>query len=449
MNINCGRIVFGFFIPFGLIMASFCLAEENPHTDRVKLSSDQFEVLSEKARDFPQKCIRDSVRAILKKPEHPDRTIFVDWNSEFSSYTEVAIAEFLIERIEDFREMDEEDFCRHVLFPEYLKGYREAVSREQEGRDAVLAPLGSDAIDAEDLIIQLSHNYYFKHYLGHSDITRKALKTLNSDEPEYSEFFKHFKELCHCKISKESMDILAKATQLPDIYKWDNETYHAHSPSFPNGVKQGLVDYIEFLIKQIELLREDAANDTYDAVIRLGGILHMIQDLVYHHGITLAQHSGLAYIKNQSFNNPDFPPGSKSIDEGGLEPDSEAKKRWNLATRFSIKLILLSLKNLGKNTIRDLFTIPGVIEGSEIEKERNRKILSSISYVFCNVRGDPSSCTQQISTWKLFKYYLLNWKFSDPYLELLEVHKPFVPWDPQAVFGKIEFRLNGDNNDVL
>lgn len=402
----------------------------------------QKDLILERVKNLPQSCIRNSIKkTIIENPNHPDRSIFLDWNSELSKYTEVAIAEFLIEHFEKFQAMDDEVFCEEVLLPQYIKGYKEVYARKKKKQGAVLAPLGSDAIDADDVVIQLSHNHYFKHYLGHSDISRAALNVLNSTNPEYRMLIDKFQNLCACAISQDSIDAVAKASQLPDIYKWDDETFHAHSPSYPDGIQTGIQKYIKLFEEQINSFRKDAKSDTFKAVFRLGAMLHMIQDLIYHHGITLAQHSGLAYKTSNAFTNPDFPEGSEA---GGFSPKSEAEKRFDAAKFFSIKLIIMAIQNLGQNTIRDIFTIPSVLPGSHDEKERKKNFHISINYVFCNQeRGQGSSCEQQISTWKLINYYLLHWSFQEPYTELVQVHNSLVPWNPEKVLSKLELQLNG------
>ena len=160
--------------------------------------------------------------------------------------------------------------------------------------------------------------------------------------------------------------------------------------------------------------------------------------------MTLSQHSGLAYISSQHFQNPDFPDGTISASNGGVTPGSAAAKRLEMAKSFSIRLIIAAIEPLPKNIVRRIFQIPKATSKTE-KKKRKISLQNSIVYSFCNIREESVvfQCEQEISLWELMKYYLLHWKFSDPYTELIAVHNPSVPWNPEQILNQAINKING------
>lgn len=85
-------------------------------------------------------------------------------------------------------------------------------------------------------------------------------------------------------------------------------------------IQEGKYVFLGLLESIVSTLKERAAaGDTEAALVLLGLASHLVQDLTFHRGMTLAQHSGLAYLEGK---NPDFLPNPK-----GSERYKEATDR--------------------------------------------------------------------------------------------------------------------------
>lgn len=225
-------------------------------------------------------------------------------------------------------------FCTETVVPAYLAAYRkglEEVGRETKGS---LAGLGTGAIESSSPFVQFGQNHFGVHTRGHYDITVAALDGLPSG----------------FTVSSQATKLLASASQTPDLYRWSNETFHAHTSEFADGdandrakqlaeSKKRYVVLIGNLLTQFQSsvrVRDDA-----EALFQLGVTAHLVQDLIYHRGMTLRQHAGLSYFLKK---NPDFP----------VEPLGQ--RRWDEAVQQTKRLFRYAIGKVGEAEWRRLLT---------------------------------------------------------------------------------------------
>ena len=234
-----------------------------------------------------------------------------------SKYTEAFVAERLISYLGKpvallTREAARR-FCETDIAPLYVKAHKEALAdiRKRKSEMPDLAKL-SESIELNDKFLQVTANLFINHTVsGHTDLTRRALYAL----PAELQFEQHARNL------------IVAASQTPDLYRWEDERYHAHTCIHPDthtrkchpdrsevadrerAIRDSQTVFIgligEIMSQILRRIRERAYGR---ALFWMGVGCHALQDLVYHRGITLRQHAGLSYAVTDS--DPDVPKGS-------------------------------------------------------------------------------------------------------------------------------------------
>lgn len=150
------------------------------------------------------------------------------------------------------------------------------------------------------------------HSPGHLELTSEALEKFG--------------------FSEDAVSMAGDAAQDPDFYEWYNPAAHAQTDC---DLKTGATNqnqsaaisaYLQWICKQKKSFLE-TKNDEH-ALFFLGYLLHGVQDLASHQGVTNAQHAYESYIEHQD----------------GDDCDHSAANR-NTARQFSDQL-LASLANL-------------------------------------------------------------------------------------------------------
>lgn len=123
---------------------------------------------------------------------------------------------------------------------------------------------------------------------GHYEITEEVLK----------EF----------KFGDDAVSIVADASQDPDFYDWSKPRAHAQTDNYEDGntsesKKDAVGNYISWIGGLNNTMISAAEKDPRHGLFYLGYILHGIQDLAAHKGLTNAQHSYLASLGDNE--NPD------------------------------------------------------------------------------------------------------------------------------------------------
>jgi hypothetical protein len=244
---------------------------------------------------------------LQKLDEHPSDDGAVAL--EKSSFTQL----YIFDRVVSFSppqskmEIDNkflENFCEQELWQPYLSAAQLVLENRKEQKNE-LAALGSAPIETDSWFIQFFHNTLGigAHSTGHSDITIKALESFHGKN----------------RFNKIATELISRASQLPDLYRWNTEAYHAHTPDYdPSDMKDrnskidtGVKEYRELLTRIHERLhRNIKIGEFTEALVLIGVGGHLVQDLVYHRGMTLRQHSGLSYFVRRD---PDYPEGDLSV----------------------------------------------------------------------------------------------------------------------------------------
>lgn len=308
-----------------------------------------------------------------------------------------------------------EDFCLTKLVNPYLELYAQAEGERSKRNAGKLAPLGGLWIETESAFIGYVHNLTGRETWGHSDITRDAISLLRAGNngPFLSRTATHF---------------LQHASQLPDLYHWKGDTYHAHTPESDQSEYKNLSrnqrievgqklfkDHIRNQFRDYLLYLDQGAADK--ALLALGTICHGVQDLIYHRGMTLSQHAGLAYAGG--FKNPDYPQGDQKI-----RVESEARN----ATRD-----ILSLARRLANENRWKQLLEGTLVNGTTEDQ-----MTAAFWEYMTTSGE----TQDIGYASLIEYY----RKAKPYkrggakrweLEPGAAGQGLIVWEPDEILNQI------------
>lgn len=218
-----------------------------------------------------------------------------------------------------FIELSVEEFCQKFLVDPYFAALPAAEAERRDEAKGGLAPLGTDEIESTSIFVQGYQNLIGKHYKGHSDLTRDAVSKWAAGGDSFS---------------LAAVTLTARAAQTPDLFRWNDERYHAHSPEYDPAdlqdrrrqIKRGQMAYMDLMCSlQSEFVRRTENGSPEEGLFLLGVMAHAVQDLTYHRGMTLRQHAGLSYAVKH---NPDFPDGALA---GHREQEAVRNTTWMLA----------------------------------------------------------------------------------------------------------------------
>lgn len=241
---------------------------------------------------------------------------------EYGSQTSIYVAEQIVKNLYvepatgkmkgPLFELSTEDFCKQILFDPYIALLPQALKQQADETRDGLAPFGTDEIEATSIFVQSYQDLIGKHYKGHSDITREAMRRLNASGESFSE---------------PSITLIARASQTPDLYRWNDERYHAHTPDYDPtdlsarqlSIEAGKSKFVGLTCSLLSAQTEQSSIGSVEESLFIFGMLaHAIQDLAFHRGMTMRQHAGLSYAVGR---NPDFPDtaSAKAIEENAIE----------------------------------------------------------------------------------------------------------------------------------
>lgn len=275
-------------------------------------------------------------------------------------------------------------FCKSALVKPYKPLYRRSKAQRVARSKGTLGPLGGLWIETESPFIDSFYNLTGREAWGHSDITGDALSILLVNHPEF-------------KLTQGGNHFLKHASQVPDLYHWKDEVFHAHTPSEEDNNYIGK-SKLERITAGKELfkthvrdhmrrfLQELSLNNVAGALLALGTVSHGVQDLVYHHGITLGQHAGLAYAGG--FENPDYP-------NDKIRPIIQMEARTN--TSLVLKTARTYAGDCGWRKIQDWEGL-----GGKSADDRSKKFWKHMS---------KGNLRQDIGYFSLISYYGM----ADPY----------------------------------
>lgn len=144
---------------------------------------------------------------------------------------------------------------------------------------------------------------------GHAEYTSRAIKEFEPDTTYFAE------------------KLLSIASQSPDLYEWNGHLFHAHTNEYDpnaqiNAIENSKEAFLGLLKQTISFVDLYSANHKPKALYYLGIAVHLIQDLVYHRGMTLTQHAILQFGEKK---NPDIPNQKKTADARETEAINATK----------------------------------------------------------------------------------------------------------------------------
>lgn len=217
---------------------------------------------------------------------------------------------------------------------------------------------------------------------GHYEITSEVLKEFG--------------------FSENSIPVLGDTSQDPDFYDWDTPMAHAQRSNSSDGSpKESMEKAIDNYIGWIENLHSKMlrTNNTRKGLLYLGYILHGIEDLAAHQGLTNAEHAYLTYKME------------------GQDPDSNevSKGRAKGFCRRYIKLL---------------------------DEKYSQNIAGLKSYDGGGISFIEKSIFLKKSGWDLsLEGYLEYRKLADKYEALKDKLPPIKHWDIDEVFSNLLQRL--------
>lgn len=401
--------------------------------------------------DYILSCFKNRLKIAAATENDQYHNIFKGY--KVTSETDAALTELIPVFYNDIKTMDPRSFCQDKLLPSFIKKYAEAkenmVRKNAAGEEGMTAQTnsssekrfpdlgfpGTRAMSADTVAaraVAAGHSVLYSHIVGHSDITSVALNELISLTGKTRDSSKELERRCNCTMSQFTKELVESASQSPDLYEWDTDSYHAQTKEHnetdtTQASEHAQVSLDEFkaqinkMVKQIRAwLSGPASARSYPrAAFQLGALCHLVQDLVFHHGITAKQHSGLAYI-NQ-FRNPDFPLGIETVEAYTADTDfkegTPAREKFSMAKNFTKEIVVETLAGTDSEALRQLF---GLSE-------------NSFKNGIAGVAQAVYKHTARVTPWKMYVYRDLHTQYSEPFVELDRVNKDNFPWNPSQV----------------
>lgn len=196
-------------------------------------------------------------------------------------------------------------YCIKDLPEEYKLDREKAVNEVKKKDPDKLAPSGRGLMIDSFILNTLNQGKEFLGDMfnhsqeGHAEYTTTAIEEF---EPNSSDFAKK---------------ILSISSQSPDLYMWNRHLYHAHTNEYSPlvigsktvAINNSRTKFLELLEKIITKIVKYSKQDEPKSLYYLGITVHLIQDLVYHRGMTLKQHAILQFSVKK---NPDIPNSEKA-----------------------------------------------------------------------------------------------------------------------------------------
>lgn len=207
-----------------------------------------------------------------------------------------------------YQKTESQQFCKSII-SRIKKPIKQETSRPE------FEDLGSSGkqFAIKNVLLKLLYNNLYAHFVGHSDFTQRG-------------FDRFFNTRCQKCINSTAKKLLISASQAPDLYHWKDEKYHAHTNGKTNNPKESQKGYL-CEIQKLMMTTEKKINQgrVEDALVYFGEILHMLQDLVFHQGMTMTEHAVLSFLED---NDPDQP-----------NNDHEREKRFSSAELVTVEAL--------------------------------------------------------------------------------------------------------------
>ncbi len=348
-----------------------------------------------------------------------------------TKYTDIFLANAIKEEIRDFIMNDFSKFkyekelvrnvCKRVFNERFLPAYNLAKKeREEVGKfetNEALANLGYMPIEHSNVFIEKVNNWFLTHDAGHADITRTALLRL----PETKNF------------SESALRMVIQGSQGPDLFLWNEHLYHAHTDEYEkenrldviNASRTGFINLVRKLLDDARRLAMYPKQQTAEALYTIGMACHAMQDLVYHQGMTMRQHSGLAY--SYEGRNPDLPPckGQEDIvdQKNGQTSCKDRRNRWNEAVRVTLRTLELAESFISPSSWKTMISW----------NVEDKHALNVITKKFFNDQ-------EQMTFDSLFEYWWMSVPYTIGERNLSELNDHIAKWDIGKTINEIVHR---------
>ncbi len=223
----------------------------------------------------------DSVESCLKKAIEKENIKMNKIQITFLLFDEVS------KRPAEYQKTDVKTFCESIV--NNIKGPIKKEIKKSEYDD-----LGSagEGFVIKNALLKYFFQKNYEHFEGHSNFTRRGFK-------------RFFKNRCEGCINSTAEELIIRGSQAPDLYHWKDESFHAHTTKETNNVDESQKLYF----CQIQELITNSKNKIKDyrftdALIYFGEVLHMLQDLIFHQGMTMTEHSVRSFLEHDD---PDQP----------------------------------------------------------------------------------------------------------------------------------------------
>ena len=320
----------------------------------------------------------------------------LDPNYSITEGTTIAFTELILVFEPQVETMDPSALCKHILVPVFLSGRDKAAQDSQKAEDQrksqypTLAYAGTRSMIADTLAASFvtgGHSLLYSHILGHSDITDAAVLDLVNLEGDRV-LNKPLSISCECRMTEYSRELIQGASQTPDLYAWFTDSFHAQTIEHDENdeaisirasedSRQAVIGKSISIVAEFRKLAQQS-NTPFKAglaALELGKVFHIVQDLVFHHGLTAKQHSGLQFIKD--FRNPDAPIGIEECERTLVcKSDSHAKKKLDQARIFTKQVLQAAVAGVDKSHLSNIFGL----QATQLDKDTDLTTFAQTSY---------------------------------------------------------------------
>ncbi len=318
------------------------------------------------------------------------------WNPYATFYSAEQIVSYLILLKDNSNIMDANSFCKDTLSKKYIQAIERSRNDPSFTHNRVFAYIASEVV-----VYSVRQNYlvspFIKHGLtGHVDITNRALMGLPNE----------------LKLREPAMRLVAAASQTPDIYRWDDDRYHALTCSRPDLQKnrcfhdgeitprfrqEVIAKNQELFIRHVSALSSSARRKIQQGqyalgLFWLGAGCHVLQDLAFHKGMTGRQHAALAYVLGRDPDDTRLPGGVDKIALGetlclnfvesvlnASRSHMNALRNWRPDNKFNLRQLAERAYSVESTEIQIWPVVRYLLEGVKYGLLNSRKLLEAAS----------------------------------------------------------------------
>jgi len=247
----------------------------NSYGETAKVTNEYFNeiITNQKKINLVENCLKNAIEK--------EKIKMTNMQITFLLFDEIS------KRPAEYQKTGAKTFCESII-----NSIKEPIRKEIKKPEYDDLGSAGEGFAIKNALLKYFFQKNYKHFEGHSDFTKQG-------------FNRFFKNRCEDCISSTAEELLVRGSQAPDLYHWKDEKYHAHTIEETNNVNESQKLYF-CQIQELVSNSENKINDYRyeDALIYFGEVLHMLQDLVFHQGMTMTEHSVRSFLEH---NDPDQP----------------------------------------------------------------------------------------------------------------------------------------------